>query len=87
MSYFHAFSIMVHDILTPHVSAVASEYAFNIGERILNSLKTRLTRDILYCYMRLKDWHNAFLRDGMVNKYPFFCDIKDDVEFFYKYKR
>ncbi len=54
-------SIMARDLLTSHVSSVASESAFSAGKRVLDDKRSRLAADILDCLICLKDWEDARL--------------------------
>ncbi|KAK3198291.1 hypothetical protein Dsin_021706 [Dipteronia sinensis] len=55
----HVLSIMVHDILTPSVSAIASKSAFSASGKVLDERRSRLGPDILEAVVCLKDWEDA----------------------------
>ncbi|KAF7138487.1 hypothetical protein RHSIM_Rhsim07G0089500 [Rhododendron simsii] len=54
-------SIMARDLLTPHVSLLASKSAFSACNRVLDESMSRLAPDILDCLICLKDWKDARL--------------------------
>ena len=50
---------MVCDVLTYHVSIVASEYAFSIGRRVLDEYGSRLDLTTVEALVCLQDWYRA----------------------------
>ncbi|KAI8559926.1 hypothetical protein RHMOL_Rhmol04G0214300 [Rhododendron molle] len=58
---FPILSIMARDVLTAHVSSVASESAFSAGKRVLDEKRSRLAPDILDCLLCVKEWEDARL--------------------------
>ena len=59
---FPVLSIMARDLLTLPTSTVASESAFNIGGRVLEERRSRLSFDMLDFLMCLEDWKHAQYR-------------------------
>ena len=52
-------SIIARDVLTVHVSTVASEAAFSAGGRVVSKKRCNLSLEAIEAVVRLKDWNLA----------------------------
>ena len=62
---------MTRDILTYHVSTVASEYAFSTGRRVLDEYRSRLDLTTMEALVCLQDWYHTHDREqGLLQEIP-----------------
>ena len=52
-------SIIACDVLTVHVSTVASEAVFNVGGRVVRKKRYNLSSEAIEAIVCLKDWNLA----------------------------